>query len=85
MTTKVCGFAARIGNRAFGVQSWEQVSKAYRDTIDQLDLGASETPRCEILNLRGEVVAYVSYNGRVWPGRPENWTSEKRPIYDPRP
>lgn len=80
--THVHGLAARVGRRAFPVTSWEQVSRAYRDTLAALDLGSSQAPRCEILNLRGEVVAHVSYNGRVWPGR--TWQDGTKPIYDPR-
>lgn len=82
MTTAVCGLAARIGRKAYPVTSWEQVSSAYVQTIKRLGVGASQAPKCEILNLLGEVIAHVSYNGRVWPG--STYQPGEKPIYDPR-
>ena len=83
--THVHGLAARVGRRAFPVTSWEQVSQAYRDTIAELGLGVSRAPRCEILNLLGEVVAHVGYNGTVWSGPAHGWRWDgAKPIYDPR-
>jgi hypothetical protein len=58
------------------------VSSAYRATIERLGLGASNAPPCHIVNERGQCVAHVSYNGRVWPG--ERFIDGTTPIYDPR-
>lgn len=57
---------AQIGNRRFSYASYEQVSKAYRATIDALDLGCSETPRCTIHDGAGNEIAFCAYNGRVF-------------------
>lgn len=84
MKDLIHGFAlVRIGTSTFPFTSCEEVSRAYRSTIERLGLGGSETPSCELLNERREVVGYVSYNGRVWLGDCGSWQAGKRPIYDP--
>lgn len=77
----VCGLAARIGRKAYPVRSWEQVSTAYVRAIEHAGLGASQVPSCEIINLLGNVVAHVSYNGKIWPGR--QWREDAKPLYEP--
>lgn len=72
---------ATIGKSKIQVQSWEQVSKAYRSTIEKLGIGASQTPPCYVIDQSGSVVAHVSYNGKVWHG--PSWTSGSEPIYTP--
>jgi hypothetical protein len=70
----------RIGRSIFPFTCLEDVSTAYRATIKRLGIGGSETPPCEILDERHEVVGHVSYNGRVWRGE---WQPGVRPIYSP--
>lgn len=74
---------AVVNGQSWRVQSWAQVSKAYRTTIETLGLGASQTPPCLIVAPEGRVVAHLSYNGRVWGGAPERWQPDCLPIYDP--
>jgi len=74
----------RVGRKSFAFTSLEQVSESYRATIDRLGLGASNTPKCDIIDARGDVIAHVSYNGRVWRGHRNEWKSGATPIYDPR-
>ena len=82
--SKVCGLVVRVGlGKARPFTSLEDVSVAYRKTIETIGVGASEAPPCVIINLLGQVVAHCSYNGRIWPGRPSDWTPEKRPLYEP--
>lgn len=76
---------AVVGRRLHRVPSWAAVSVAYRKTINALDLGASRTPHCDILDDDGLVVAHVSYNGRVWPGPRQDWHPLMRPLYEPSP
>jgi hypothetical protein len=76
--------AVRIGNRLFPFTSFEDVSRAYRSTIERLGIGGSQTPPCHILDHRGIVVGNVSYNGRVWLGDERSWEPGQRPLYDPR-
>lgn len=73
----------RIGRRQFPFSTCEDVSRAYRSTIERLGLGGSKTPPCHILNGDGEIVGHVSYNGRVWLGDERSWVAGKRPIYAP--
>jgi hypothetical protein len=75
--------AVQIGARRFPFSSFEEISRAYRQTIERLGLGASECPPCHILDHRGEIAGYVSYNGRVWRGAPHEWQSGQRPLYAP--
>jgi hypothetical protein len=69
MTNIISTFAfARIGRRAFLFTTANEVSAAYRATIDRLGLGGSRTPPCDLLDADGRKVGYVSYNGKVWSG-----------------
>ncbi len=56
-------------------------SRAFRHTIDQMGLGASQTPPCRIVDGGGKVVGWISYNGRVWAG--EGYCANAVPIFDP--
>ena len=76
-------YIAVVGERRFPVQSWQQVSAAYTNAIDALNLGASQAPQCIIKARNGRVVAHISYNGKVWRGGPECWQSGMKPIYLP--
>lgn len=73
--------AARVGRQTYPVTSFAQVSAAYRQMLDALDLGASTAPKCEIVDSNGAVVAYVSFNGKVWAGA--TYVAGAQPIYDP--
>lgn len=58
--------------------------KWYRDNTFGFDgtmgLGASECEEPIILNDDGEIIAHVSYNGRIWAGEPKNWNKSTREI-----
>lgn len=73
----------RIGRRSFAFTTCEAASVAYRETIERLDVGASEAPLCEILDSEGNVTGRVSYNGRVWMGA--DWKAGDLSIYTPPP
>jgi len=60
--------AAKIGRRTFPFTTAEEISRAYRATIDRLGLGASRAPSCDLLDGNGHRIGYVSYNGKVWSG-----------------
>lgn len=74
---------AVINGKGFPVESWKQVSDAYRRTIEHLGLGASNTPECTIVTPQGQVVAHCSFNGKIWAGGCWHWTPGSVPIYDP--
>lgn len=65
--------AVQIGKSKFPFTTAEEVSRAYTATIARLDLGGSKTPPCRLLDESGAVAGYVSYNGRVWRGQPDEW------------
>ena len=76
--------AVRVGRRVFDFESYEATSAAYRATIEATGVGGSRAPKCDILDGAGRVVAYVSYNGRVWRGNRLDWKSGDVPLYDNR-
>lgn len=82
MTPATTFAAVRIGSRLFPFTTPEEVSRAYSATINRLGLGGSQTPSCSLLDASGAVAGYVSYNGRVWQGQPEEWQSAVC-VYDP--
>ena len=83
----ITGLTASCGKRRFAVESWEQVSRAYRLAISATGLGASDTPRCLIRDSSGRTIAYVSYHGRVWAGHPNDRYDDqgRTPMFDPLP
>lgn len=76
------GLYATVGKSVIPVESWEQVSKAYRNTIDHLGLGSSQAPKCLIVDDRKRVCYHVSYNGKVWAG--EHYVPGAKPVYVPK-
>jgi hypothetical protein len=55
-----------IGRKRYAFTTFAEVSRAYRATIEAMNIGASRTPRCVILGSDGREVARVAYNGRVF-------------------
>ena len=70
----------QIGHRMLPVGSLEEASLTVRTYLDARGLGASEFRGGEVWR-HGEVVARVSYNGRVW--GPDGWTPGTAPLFDP--
>ena len=72
----------KIGRRYSGpVASFKQASEIYDKMRDDSGEGASTFPWGKILDDRGNVIADVSYNARVWaPGA----NLGDAPIYDSR-
>lgn len=66
--TNFTAATVRIGRRKHQFSTVEAASAAYRALIDDQDLGASEAPNCDLLDVKGSKVGYVSYNGKVWTG-----------------
>ncbi|MFN3253758.1 hypothetical protein [Roseibium album] len=80
MTNQISATSVLIDGRRLPFIGLAETSLLYRTTIERLGLGGSETPQCQILD--GEtVVAYVSYNGRVWEG--EEYDPGASPLYCP--
>lgn len=61
------------------VASFKDASEAVRKAIG--NRGASQIKHRFLIADGGEIVAHVSYNGRVWAGT--EWQSGMVPLYDP--
>lgn len=48
------------------VNSFEEASKVVRDYIEQNNLGMSEFSGGDVFDMSGNLVAQISYNGRIW-------------------
>jgi N12 class adenine-specific DNA methylase len=72
----------KVGNSAFPFTSFPDVSEKYRQTIDKMDVGVSETPSAKIFDPAGKHVATVAYNGRVF-AVDDRGESKGPPLYDP--
>jgi hypothetical protein len=67
-------------------ETLNQASKAFQAFIDENNLGSRDAGRCVIRKGFGrspeQIVAHVSYNGRVWAGAP--WEERGELLFDPR-
>ncbi|WP_439398602.1 hypothetical protein ACRQ5Q_14820 [Bradyrhizobium sp. PMVTL-01] len=74
--------------KAVAVATFEQASSRVLAFIKDGNLGAGCGPSLEpftggkIVDDRGNVIAHVSYNGRVWPG--SEWKPGTKPLHDPK-
>jgi|GEM_PF-260992 len=76
----------RMGNRSFPFTSYKEVSEAFMKTVEATDATASgatgpQAIEPQILDGQGNVVAHVSYNGKVWPGA--SWEQGAKALYEP--
>lgn len=81
LSTPSAPLFVKVGRAKYPFQGAAHASQAYRDTIDRLDLGASQTPPCYIIDSSGTKVGHISYNGKVWAGA--EWQSGDEPVYNP--
>jgi hypothetical protein len=65
------------------VDTLAQASQVCRAYIDAKDIGNSRWTG-GTLYVNDAPIAYVSYNGRVWSGRAQDWKPGMTPIYDNR-
>lgn len=71
-----------LGRKRFQIASFEEASRMFCLAREKMGAGASRTPSPHIVDERGEVIAHVSYNGRVWAGA--SYVSGSPPLYDNR-
>lgn len=57
-----------LPNSILKVQTYNDAVEAVKTYIELNTLGSSNWNGGEIINSKGEIVAYISYNGRVWDG-----------------
>lgn len=70
----------QIGRRRFQVATFEEASRMFCTTRDKGGEGASRTPTPPIVDEFGNVIGYVSYNGRIWAGA--TYIAGTQPLYD---
>lgn len=71
-----------IAGKTYGqVKTFEEASKKYSFAREETQLGSSQLPQAELVDESGKVVAFVSYNGRVWAG--DKYKPGQTPLYDP--
>lgn len=70
-----------IGKREIEVVDFKQASYVYSLARDKSGQGASKFPNGKLTDNKGNVIAHISYNGKVWQG--EQWKSGTEPLYNP--
>ena len=55
-----------LGMAYFEVYSLKEASKLVNKFIDKMDISSSNWTGGNVINEKGEKIALVSYNGRVW-------------------
>jgi len=73
MTALTAPMTMRLGNRFYAVASIVEASRMFCAARDKSGHGASRTPMPLLYDGAGRLVGHVSYNGRVWAGRPQDW------------
>jgi 2'-5' RNA ligase/GNAT superfamily N-acetyltransferase len=78
----------QLGRQRYAVDSFADASERFTAARQLSERSGgprgSEIPVPLLVNASGEVIGHISYNGRVWSGRPEDWTSDLTPLYDNR-
>jgi len=73
-----------VPRRIRRLTSYAQASAACQSYITYHGLGGGNWAGGQILDAQtGEQKAHVSYNGKVWAGREEDWTAETPCLYNP--
>ena len=77
MTTKESGMTLKVGSTVVSVAGFPEASRHYGAMRDESGEGASAFPVGKVMSA-GKCVAWVSYNGNVWP--PKKWHSGMEPL-----
>lgn len=73
-----------LGKKRIHVGSLEEASQQFMDKVSAAGTGASKAPTPLITDAKGNVRGHIADNGRIYAGRPENWTEATPLIYDNR-
>jgi hypothetical protein len=65
----------------FPITTLNEGSAMFRKFVEHHGLGARDAGHCQIWH-KNEIVAHVSYNGKVWPGA--HWQRDATPLYEPQ-
>lgn len=74
----------QIGAKRYQIASLQQASQMFEQARDASGLGASGIPSPLIVRQDGSTFGFVSYNGRVWAGSPQDARHDATPLYDNR-
>lgn len=69
-----------VGRKRYLVPSLEMASAMYSAARDKSGLGASKFREGRIVDVNGNLIARISYNGRVWPA--EQWFVGQQPLVE---
>lgn len=69
-----------VGRKRYLVPSLEMASAMYSAARDKSGLGASKFREGRIVDVNGNLIARISYNGRVWPV--EEWFVGQQPLIE---
>jgi hypothetical protein len=75
-------YTMEILGRKIRVANAEEASRVVSEIRDRSGAGASEMGSMFPIREDGVLIGYVSYNGKVWKGDPEDWKNAEL-IYDP--
>jgi hypothetical protein len=71
----------KVGRKTYQIPDFATASRLVCEARDRAGIGGSRfTP--PVIYRGDEQVAYVSYNGRVWAGKPGQWKPGCEPLYD---
>jgi hypothetical protein len=81
------GHASDPRARILPFTSFKHVSQVYCETRDRLGWTVSGATGpiaqpCNLLDSAGNVLAYVSYSGRIFPGDYKEWSASTAILYD---
>jgi hypothetical protein len=76
-------YTVEILGRRYAAIDMVDASRKVEAIIAQSGMGYSEIGAEFPIRADGVVVAYVSYNGRVWMGPPGSFSEKSIPVYDP--
>lgn len=71
------------GNKVVPVTSYEEASKVCRAYLDKTGIGNTRWTGGALFEGEKQI-GYVSYNGRVWSGRAQDWQPGMVPLWDNR-
>ena len=72
----------QIGRRRYEAASLADASRMFCAARDKSGHGASRTPTPLLYDRDGRLIGHVSYNGRVWAGRPQDWQPGAKPLVE---
>ncbi|MDD5353396.1 MAG: hypothetical protein PHS93_09570 [Candidatus Omnitrophica bacterium] len=76
-------YIVNIEGKEYPVTTLKEASERYINAIETLDIGASQTPQ-GLVYKDGSLIGYIAYNGRIFEGKPEDWSKDTKILYESR-